>query len=131
MSDIKKLGDDLRKALENLFAVTFEDLQSVYEETICEAILDEESSSGREYVGGKLIYEYIDDKNFTCEYILFFQDEHGKFFKKSAKTDKLSMKPLLTETYDELTAEKIIKFEIPEPSDDARAEYKRKCSRRR
>lgn len=131
MSDKKNLGDDLRKALENLFAVTFEDLQRVYEETISEAILCEENSSGREYVGGKLIYTCVDEENFTCEYDLYFQDAQGNFFKKSAQTDKLSMEPLSTGTRDELTAKKIIKFEIPEPSDEARAEYNRKHSRRR
>lgn len=129
MSDIKNFGDDLRKALEKLFAVTFDDLERVYGETICNAILDEESSSGREYVGGELIYTCVDDKNFTCEYTLYFQDEQGKFFKRSAKTGELSMKHLSTETRDELTAEKVIKFEIPEPDDAARAQYEREYSK--
>lgn len=126
MDDMKKIGDELRKAFENLFAVTFDDLERVYGETICNAILDEESASGREYVGGELIYTCVDDKNFTCEYTLYFQDEQGKFFKRSAATGELAMKHLSAETRDELTAEKVIKFEIPEPDDDARAEYERK-----
>ena len=123
MDDMKKFGDDLRKTLSNLVSVTFEDLERVYEETICNAILGEESSSEREYVGGELIYTCVDDKTFTCEYNLYFQDEQGKFFRKSAKTGKLSMEPLSIETRDELKAEKEIKFEIPEPSDEAREKY--------
>ena len=129
MSDMKKIGDELSKAFEKLFAVTFDDLQRVYEDTIFEAILDEENSSGRGYVGGKLIYACVDDKNFTCEYDLYFQDEQGNFFKKSAKTGELSMKHLSTETRDELTAEKVIKFEIPEPDDDALNKYERTHSK--
>ena len=131
MDDIKKLGNDLRKALSNLFSATFEDLELVYEEPICNAILDEESSSEREYVSGELIYTCVDDKTFTCEYNLYFQDEQGNFFRKSAKTGELSMKPLSIETRDELKAEKVIKFEIPEPSDEARAKYESEHSKQK
>lgn len=129
MSDLKKLGEDLRKALENLFAMTLEDFQRVYEETICNAILEEESSGERKYVGGEFIFECVDDKNFTCGYSLYFQDEQENFFKKEAKSGNLSMSPLLPEMRDELTAEKTIKYEIPEPSDEAREAYEREHSK--
>lgn len=128
MSDVKNFGEDLRKAFENLFAMTLEDFQRVYEETICNAILEEEFSGEHKYVGGELIYEHVDEKNFTCEYKLFFQDAQGKFFRKTAKTDNISTKPLSTDMREKISSEKILKFEIPEPSDEAREEYKRQHS---
>ena len=126
---MKKLGENLRKAFEKLVKVTPEDLQRVYGEEINEAILDEEHANGRKYVGGEFIFERVDEKNFVCSFSLYFQDAQKKFLKKSAKTGELSMSPLSPELRDELKAEKVIKFDIPEPDDEARAEYEYKHSK--
>ena len=123
-----KIGDELNKILDGLVKITPEDFQRVYGKTIDKTILDEEKASGREYIGGEFIFECVDDKNFTCGYSLYFQDEQENFFKKEAKSGKLSMSPLLQEMRDELMTEKIIKFEIPEPSDEARELYEREHS---
>ena len=123
-----KIGDELNKILGGLIKLTPEDFQRVYGKTIDKTILDEEKTSGREYIGGEFIFECVDDKNFTCSYSLYFQDEQENFFKKEATTGNLSMEPLLPEMRDELTAEKVIKYEIPEPSDEARQAYEREHS---
>ena len=90
---------------------------------INEAILDTESSGERKYVGGEFIVEGIGDKNFTCGYNLYFQDAQENFFKESAKTGVRSLTSLESKFRDELKAEKVIKFDIPKPDDEARAEY--------
>lgn len=126
---MNKLVENLSKAFEKLVKVTPEDLQRVYGEEINEVILDEESTSGRKYVGGEFILDYVDEKKFGCSFSLYFQDAQKKFLKRSAKTGELSMSPLVPELRDELKAEKVIKFDIPEPDDEARAEYKYKHSK--
>lgn len=128
MKDMMKIGDELNKIFDGLVKITPEDFQRIYGKTIDKTILDEEKASGREYIGGEFIFECVDDKNFTCGYSLYFQDEQENFFKKEAKSGKLSMSPLLQEMRDELMTEKIIKFEIPEPSDEARELYEREHS---
>lgn len=128
MDNVKKFGEDLRKMFRELVTVTPDDLQRLYAETINKTILDTESENGLHYVGGEFSFECVDDKNFTCNYSLYFCDEQKKFFKKSATTGNLSMEPLSAEMRDELTAEKVIKYEIPEPSDEAREAYEREHS---
>lgn len=129
MDNVKKFGEDLRKMLSELVTVTPDDLQRLYSETINKTILETEHENGLHYVGGEFSFECVDDENFTCNYSLYFCDEQKKFFKKSATTGNLSMEPLSTEMRDELTAEKVIKYEIPEPSDEAREAYEREHSK--
>lgn len=128
MNDVKKFGDELRKMLAGLVMITPEDFQRTYGKVIDKIILDEERSSGREYIGGEFIFECVDDKNFTCGYDLYFQDEKENFFKRDAKSGKLSMSPLLPEMREELATKKVIKFDIPEPDDEAREIYGREHS---
>lgn len=125
MRDTTKNGNALFQKLEGLLKVTAEDIQRVSSEVINETILNAESTGKRGYVGGEFIIECVDDKNFTCSYNLYFQDEQENFFKETARTGKRSLTSLESEFRDELTTEKVIKFEIPEPDDEARAEYER------
>ena len=120
MDGLKKIAEKLEEVLK----VNLEDIQRTYGDTIYKAILDEENKDGIEYIGGELIFECVDDKNFTCAYNLYFQDEQEKFFKKEAKTGEVTLKALSPEMRKELQSEKILKFEIPEPPLEVRKSYK-------
>lgn len=120
MDGLKKIAEKL----EEMLKVNLEDIQRVYGETIYKAILDEENKDGIEYIGGELIFECVDDKNFTCAYSLYFQDQQEKFFKKEAKTGEVPLKSLSPEMRKELQSERILKFEIPEMTEEIRGKYK-------
>ena len=128
MSDKMNICDKLRKILEDLVLVTFEDFQRVCSKMVYKTIFDAEKVGEREYVGGELIFECVDDKNFTCSYSLYFQDKAENFFKEAAKTGNLPLSSLASDFREELLADKILKFKIPEPDEEAREIYGREQS---
>lgn len=129
MSKKIDIGNELRKILDELVLVTFEDFQRVCSKMIYKTVLDAEKVGEREYVGGELIFECVDDENFTCSYSLYFQDKAENFFKDGAKTGNLPISSLAPKMREELMTEKVIKFEIPEPDDEARELYEREHSK--
>ena len=129
MNDVKKFGDELRKMLGELLMINLEDFQRKYGKVIDKIILDEESSSKHKYIGGEFIFDCVDDENFTCSYDLYFQDEQENFFKRHAKSGNLPVSSLAPKMREELMTEKAIKFEIPEPDDEARELYEREHSK--
>ncbi len=131
MSDKTSIGDAFRKIFEDLVLVTLEDFQRVCSRMVYKTIFEAESTGERKYVGGELVFECVDDKNFTCSYALYFQDSAGNFFKESAKTGNLKLSTLATDFREEIIANKILKFEIPAPDDEARAQYEFEESNRK
>lgn len=123
MSDKMNIVDALRKIFDDLVQVTFEDFQRVCSPMVYKTILDAESTGEREYVGGELVFACVDDKSFTCSYSLYFQDKDEKFFKEAAKTGNLPLSSLASDFREELVTDRILKFKIPEPDEEARAEY--------
>lgn len=85
--------------------------------------MQEEKETGREYVGGNFHINYIDEKNHYFSYELYFQDNDEEIYKTEGKSKPLSNKKLFPETRKELAEEKIITFEIPEPSQAERDVY--------
>ncbi|MBR1396471.1 MAG: hypothetical protein IJ563_02935 [Selenomonadaceae bacterium] len=106
--------------------MSIEDIQRVYTKSIDEVIFKEEESSHTTYVGGEFSLNYIDEKNYNCAYRLFFQGEDKKLYEVSAKSKPLSSYYLSMNVRGELKTEHTIKFEIPEPSTEARDKYNRK-----
>ena len=89
-------------------------------------MIQEEESSHTKYVGGEFSLNYIDEKNYNCAYRLFFQGEDKKLYEVSAKSKPLSSYYLSMNVRGELKTEHTIKFEILEPSTEARDKYNRK-----
>lgn len=106
--------------------MSVEELQRVYTKSIDEVILKEEDSSHTKYVGGEFSLNYIDDKSYNCAYRLFFQGEDKKLYEISAKSKSLDSYYLSMSVRGELKTVQTIKFEIPEPSAEARDKYNRK-----
>ena len=100
-----------------------EDMQRVYVKVLNKVILDEELKNNTKYVGGTFEFDYVDDRSYTCGYNLFFQDEKKKVFEIAAKSRPLNMAKLADELVLQIKGEKIVKFEIPEPSLEVRQQH--------
>ena len=105
--------------------MSLEDLQRVYTKTVDKVILTEEDKSNTKYVGGEFNLDYVSEKSYTVGYKLFFQNEQKKIFELEAKSRELDISKLSQKVRDQLKAEKNIKFEIPEPSQNVRDKHNR------
>lgn len=119
---LKDLISELRPKM------SIEELQVVYTKNLDKIILNEEQTSSNKYVGGEFSFNYIDDDHYDCAYKLFFMDKNKQIFEISTKSKPFDSSFLNSATRDELKAEKTIKFEIPEPSREARDKFNREKS---
>lgn len=119
---LKDLISELRPKM------SLEELQVVYTKNLDKIILNEEQTSSTKYVGGEFCFNYIDDAHYDCAYKLFFRDKSKKIFEISTKSQPFDSSYLNSETRDELKAGKTLKFEIPEPSREARDKFNREKS---
>lgn len=76
------------------------------------------------FLNGDFIINYVDDKSYTCEYAIYFQDQQDSAYKIEAKSNLLDMTRLSEDVQKELESQKIIKFEISEPDENVRKNYK-------
>ena len=95
-----------------------------YSDKLNETILNQELQKAAIFINGDFIIDYIDDKTYTCSYVLYFQDRSDEAFKISAKSKPLDITRLSDEAKKDLETSKSIKFEIPEPSEEVRKNYK-------
>ena len=100
-----------------------EDFPQIFSGKIINFIVCEEKETGREYVGGNFHINHIDEKTHYCSYELYFQDKDEEIYKTEGKSKPLSSAHLFPEARKELAEEKIITFEIPEPSKAERDVY--------
>lgn len=103
--------------------MSLEDMQRVYVNILNKVILEEEYKSDAKYVGGIFQFDYVDDKSYTCGFNLYFQDKNKKIIEINSKSRPLNIAKLSDDLIATIKAEKIVKFEIPEPADDVRNQY--------
>lgn len=103
------------------------DFPEVFAPQVVKAIVEGEQK-GRKYVGGYFHVNYIDTESHSCSYEIYFEDDEGKVFKIGGTSDSLSNAELVPEAKKELADEKVITFEIPEPSQAERDVYSGKIS---
>ncbi len=101
-----------------------EDIAEHYKDSVDEIILKEEFYKKASFLSGNFIVEYVDDKNYTCAYILYFQDKNGDSYKMETKSNLLDITRLSEDVQNNLNEQKTIKFDIPEPSEEFRKKYK-------
>ena len=94
----------------------------VFEAQVVKAIIKGEKT-GKNYVGGYFYINYINSEKHYCSYEIYFEDDEGKVFKTEGKSGALDNSELVPEARQELAEEKIITFEIPEPSQAERDVY--------
>lgn len=102
-----------------------EDVPSVhYSDKITEIILGENLYKAAIFLNGDFSVDYVDDKSYTCSYVLYFQDKKDETYKVAAKSKPLDITRLSEEARKDLVTHKSIKFEIPDPPEETRKNYK-------
>lgn len=100
-----------------------EDFPKIFSRHVINFIVCEEKETNRKYVGGNFHINYLDDKFHSVSCELYFQDKDEEIFKTEGKSKPLNSAYLLPEARKELAEEKLITFEIPEPSKAERDVY--------
>ena len=95
-----------------------------YADKLNEIILSEELYKSAIFLNGDFSVDYVNDKSYTCSYILYFQDKKDETYKIAAKSKPLDMAKLSPEAKKDLETNKSIKFEVPEPTLEVRKSYK-------
>lgn len=102
-----------------------EEIPSVfYADKLTEIILTQELYKSAVFLNGDFIVEYVDEKSYTCSYVLYFQEQNDETYKIAAKSKPLDVKRLSEEARNDLATNKTIKFEVPNPDENARKKYK-------
>lgn len=96
---------------------------AVFKGKIIETIVNEENKNTWNYVEGYFHVNYLSEKNHSCTYELYFRDKNEKIFKVEGQSKLMTNDELTPEARKELAEEKIITFEIPEPSKAERDVY--------
>ena len=117
-NDDKKSEDTSRVIIKKI-----EDIPPYYADKINDTILKEEFYKIALFLGGEFIIEYVDEKNYTCTYTLYFQNKKDDAYKITAATQPMDMTRLSAEVKKDLETQKNIKFEISEPSEEVRQKY--------
>ena len=95
-----------------------------YSDKVNEIILTEELRKASTFLSGDFIIDYVDEKSYTCSYMLYFQDKSNETYKVGAKSKPLDIMRLSAEARNDLEKNNPVKFEIPEPSEEIRKNYK-------
>ena len=87
-------------------------------------ILREEQDKNCSYIGGELKISCLNETNYECAYSLYFENADETVHTLEAKTKPLEIK-FLTKSFQQiLKKSNVLKFEIDEPSEEARLRYK-------
>lgn len=131
LEDLLTMGENRKKSLSdstvpsNVLIRNIDDIPKLhYADKITEIILDEELKNESRFLSGDFTIDYVDEKNYTCAYTLYFQDDKNEGYKLEAKTKLLDITKLSEEAIQDLSNNKSIKFEIPVPSKKDRSRYK-------
>ena len=118
VGDDKKSGDSSSTSTSRVIIRKIEDIPSIhYSDKITEIILNESLYKASIFLNGDFSVDYVDDKSYTCSYVLYFQDKKNETYKMAAKSKLLDITRLSAEARKDLETHKSIKFEIPDPPD--------------
>lgn len=125
VGDDKKSEDSSSTSSSRVIIRKIEDIPSVhYSNKITEIILNESLYKASIFLNGDFSVDYVDDKSYTCSYVLYFQDKKDETYKVAAKSKPLDITRLSEEARKDLETHKSIKFEIPDPPEETRKNYK-------
>ncbi|MBR2773400.1 MAG: hypothetical protein IKD73_00220 [Selenomonadaceae bacterium] len=121
----EKFFNEVSKQFNRLdLSTSLEELLNTYGDALDKIILREEQDKRCTYLGGELRISRLDDKNYDCGYSLYFEDADESVHTLEAKTKPLEMKFLTKDFQQSLITDGVLKFEIDEPSEEARLKYK-------
>ena len=125
VGDDKKSEDSSSTSSSRVIIRKIEDIPLVhYSNKITEIILNESLYKASIFLNGDFSVDYVDDKSYTCSYVLYFQDKKDETYKVAAKSKPLDITRLSEEARKDLETHKSIKFEIPDPPEETRKNYK-------
>ena len=79
-------------------------------------IIKENEAKGLDYSAGKFRIEYVNDKQFTLEFEMYFKDEAGKWYKAANKSEPRSSELIEPSSWKTLKALKVVEFPIGAPA---------------
>ena len=81
-------------------------------------IIKENEAKGLNYSAGKFRIEYVNDKQFTLEFEMYFKDEAGKWYKAANKSEPRSSELIEPGSWKTLKALKVVEFPIGAPAEE-------------
>lgn len=125
IADEKKSGETSDAENTRTIIRKIEDIPAIhYGNKLTEIILNEEFYKAAIFLSGDFIVDYVDEKAYTCSYVLYFQNKKDETYKVAAKSKLLDITRLSSEAQKDLETNKSVKFEVPEPSKEVRKSYK-------
>ena len=107
---VKKYFKDLIKP-----DMTIEKLAEVASPQL-DKIIQKNEEQGLKYSAGKFKIEYLNDKQFTLEFEMYFKDEAGKWYKAANKSEPRDAELIEPSSWKTLKALKVVEFPIGAPA---------------
>ena len=82
-------------------------------------IIKKNEEQGLKYSAGKFKIEYVNDKQFTLEFEMYFKDEAGKWYKAANKSEPRDAELIEPSSWKTLKALKVVEFPIGAPVNEA------------
>ena len=118
------LLEDFGKKINSLdMEFSLEELLNIYGDVTDKIILREEDEKNCSYIGGEFRIACADDEKYQCAYTLYFEDADETVHTVEAQTKPLEMKFLTEDFQRDLKKAGTLKFELDEPSEEARKKY--------
>lgn len=116
--------DEVGKKLDSLdLTMSLDELLNTYGENLDKIIIREEQDKKCSFLGGELKISRVDEKHYECAYSLYFEDANESVHALESKSKPLAMKFLTEDLQQRLHKEGTLKFEIDEPTAEARKNY--------
>lgn len=81
-------------------------------------IIEKNEQLGLKYSAGKFKIEYLNEKEFTLEFEMYFKDESGKWYKAANKSEPRSSELIEPSSWKTLSKLKMIEFPIGSPVEE-------------
>jgi len=123
----KNVLADLMKSVTKMLnsSMGLDEFSKIYTKPLDEVILSEEEKTGNKFVGGEFKIFHIDDRNFGLSYSLYFQNDKEEWQKMTAKSEPMDNYYLSDEALQELSEKMTIVYDVEQPTEVARKEYKK------
>ena len=82
-------------------------------------IIQKNEKQGLNYSAGKFKIEYLNDKEFSLEFEMYFKDDAGKWYKAANKSEPRKSELIEPSSWKTLKALKVVEFPIGAPNADA------------
>lgn len=115
---------EVEKKIDSLnLTMSLDELLSTYGDNLDKIIIREEQDKKCSFLGGELKISRLDEKRYECAYALYFENADESVYAVESKSKPLEMQFLTEDFQKRLNKEGTLKFEINEPSEEARKKY--------